>query len=164
MNAHAWMVVVAVLVIAACGGATDPTPSDSLRCEHAIDHATELPEHLSSSPHPDIGFLVGDVHPLARRGPDNDPEAPLQFAKIPIAVRNGAAVTLAVADGAALMGWGERNASEPGTDVAVTACEAPGWTVFAGGLWVVEPRCVTVAVTGADGAEATIDLGVGGPC
>lgn len=179
-----WSHACAILVFAilACGDADPTAPAstlldallpevtDSLDCSNVIDTLGDVPEGHVVGPFDNVAFVGADLHPLGRRGPDNDPESARQFAKIPLSMRNGSSpVTILLhvdSQGDALLGYGQRSAAAPGFAVTAEPCAEPegAWSVFAGGIWTLQPRCVTLVVIRGGEGPATVDIPVGARC
>jgi hypothetical protein len=147
---------------------------DTLQCENAaqvVDNVSDI-EGFAVGPLEAVAFLDAGlssqgVYTQGQREPDHDPKSARRLSKIPIMAKNGSTFTLLIhpdSQGNALMSWGR--GAELGFAVTVEACDQPvdGWSVFGGGIWVLEPECVTVIVQRDSGETTSIDLPVVKPC
>lgn len=154
------------LTVLACSG--DATEAANIRCSEAIDFVSELPVGFVPDALGVVAFQSARVNQLGRRGTDDDPDSPLRFAKIALLLQNGSAVLIHIDplfEDRAALSWGGELSSSPGPAVRVGPCGSPdgAWTVFAGGIWVLEPGCISLVVNDAD-QTAAVDLPVGAPC
>lgn len=146
------------------GDSVSPTPSAiELPCDDAIDTDADLPVSFT---------VVADAVALPtshsadralQTSHREDSPAPNYFAKTGLAVGPDVAFTIQVDAPAptAQLGWG--SPADFAAAMTTEGCTGDGWTVFAGGFLVDEPRCVEITVR-TDGAEETAQIGVGAPC
>ncbi|MYW02659.1 hypothetical protein [Streptomyces sp. SID3343] len=155
-------------------GAVEPTTPAEIGPEpvHRVDCAGRI--QAVAAPTDTYTVVLGDVAFETSRklqatdGGGTDAPHPW-FAKTGLLVRDGAAVDILVegkdADHAAV-GWGN-GASGGAQSVRVPGCAGDGaetpWTVFPGGYWVDQPRCVTVTVR-VRGEQTRVRVPVGADC
>lgn len=154
--------------------------SAALDCRDPIDILDVVPDGYEA---------VADVVALPnaevlRRGPnqyESESGKQFSFSKMGLVVRSRATFRIEVADasrGGALLRWGNTGDSEPVASLEVDACagrclsaEQPGcpegesgeWVVFPGGLWTLEPGCVSLEVVSA-GETHELALPIGEAC
>ena len=98
----------------------------------------------------------------------------MTFSKFGLVVRAEREVLVEVADdgGARVaLDWPPTEAPQVGGSLSVGPCRGSdmqratdtAWVVFAGGVWLSTPACVTLRVT-SEGDSATHRLGIGTPC
>jgi len=160
--------VVGALVIGACSSSGQEVGilGAELDCANSIDTVAELPtdyvELAGVVALPDL-----ETHQLGRRGPDGDPDSSRRFAKMGLLICPDTTFELHVGPGSqgnALIGWG--NVGDPGPvgSLSVDGCTwDAAWSVFAGGVWVLEPDCVNLLVVTASG-QTELDLPIGASC
>jgi hypothetical protein len=172
------LVVTVVLAASACTEA-DPgnaagtaTPGGSaplassaieLPCDETIATDADLPDSYAAIADAVALPTCGSADRALQTSHREENPAPNHFAKTGLAVRSGVAFTIEVdaPSDTAQLGWG--SSGEFGSALATDGCTGDGWQVFAGGFLVDEPRCVEVTVR-TDGAEETVQIGVGAPC
>ena len=119
-------------------------------CESAIGLAAEPPPGFET--YRGVVSLPSGVQQLGRFGPDNDPSSLRQFSKIPLMLRAGTEVDLIVgaeSQSNALISLGERTSSAPASHLTSEPCSqerSEEWRVFAGGVWVLKPGCIELAI------------------
>lgn len=166
-----------LLVLSSCSNGGDesyvasaiPGLADSLGCGADTDVFESLPDGFAISDIDQLALADVQAHQIGRQGAPGDPDSARRFAKIALAVKNGARLTLLIhteSQGNALMTWGDRNSSNLGFGVDITACDEPadGWSMYPGGLWVLEPAYVRLIVQSQAEEPTTLDLPVGTTC
>lgn len=174
------------VVGAGCTSADDasepglPTLGAPFSCGEPIDAFDDLPEGYRAVGEV-VAFPTEELLQRGRTGPDNDPGSARSFSKLGLVVRAGAVFQIHVAGDSqanALLHWGNTGPNDPVSSIAVPGCEGtcdslvqPGcpdgedrdWVVYPGGLWTLEPACVSLIVlTGAE--RAVVDLPAGERC
>ncbi|GAA0420761.1 hypothetical protein Aca07nite_11330 [Actinoplanes capillaceus] len=153
-----------LLLLTGCAARTpepEPEPAQTAPCPAVIDHVAEPP----------AGYrVVGENIALpdedtVHRPNESGQEGPARlFAKFGLLVRAGTTTELSLPpewSERARIGWGQQ---EPAMSQTVTGCP-PGWgdgawSVFAGGVSVIEPDCVPIRV----GPDAIAEVSIGTPC
>jgi hypothetical protein len=167
-----WAVLV-ILIAVGCSAADDG-PSGRvgvadearLRCADAIDFVSGVPDGYG---------IVGEVAALPTSASSksalqtsdhggSDPASRL-FAKTGLLVRPGHQFDLGVPEGfqdRVAIGWG--NSGATAHRLIVPPCESDqNWLVFAGGISVADPECISLEVTTESDRE-TFKVGVGVAC
>lgn len=173
-----------VAVAAACSSGDDdpslPALGSSFSCGDPIGAFDDLPDDYRSVSEV-VAFPTADLLQRGRIGPDNDPGSARAFSKFGLVVRAGAVFQIHVAGDSqanALVHWGNTGPDDPVSSISVGGCEGscdslvqPGcpagddwdWVVYPGGVWTLEPACVSLVVlTGSE--TAVVDLPVGERC
>jgi len=145
------------------GGDGDATP---LACDSSIDTVESLPDWATESLGA-VAFGNRVVLQRGRTGTDNDPLSLLRFAKTPLFVRPGTESTIRIErspDTEALISWSSATSSDPVASINVACPGDPdSWLVFAGGVWTVDPTCLTLEVVNTHTRE-TVQMPVGQEC
>lgn len=166
-----------LLLVSSCSNGGDesyvasaiPGLTDSLDCGPDTDVFEALPDGFALSEIDELALADVQAHQIGRQGAPGDPDSARRFAKIGLAVKNGTRLALLIhndSQGNALMTWGERNNSNPGFGVDIRACDEPagGWSMYPGGLWVLEPACVRLIAQPLAQDPTTLRLPVGATC
>jgi len=170
LRRHVLLLIALVLVGTSCGGTRPATlRTNTVQCSGVIDQSSELLAGSRLGVVLDAVALPVDPLQLGRKGEPGTPFEGLRFAKFGLVVRADRTARIAitrVGAGRALLEWGVLAAPDVPTDIVeVGPCDRYGddWVVFAGGLWVSEPTCVTLAVT-SGGETVEVPLAVEAPC
>jgi len=166
-----------VIVLAVVAGACTTGPGANvedrvdvkratLDCASAIDVVQVVPD----------GFAVVDVvaalpvsaiHRLGRSGPDEGGLGEMRFAKMALLVAPNTQFSIDVSDESstnALIAWSSATSTLPVDSLTAEPCLDRGtedWLVFAGGVWVLEPACVSLQFTTSQGTtEVRLQVGV----
>lgn len=145
-----------------------PPLGDSFNCDDPIDVLQQPPDGYATVADVVAFPVTGDRPQGGRVGPDNDAGSRRAFSKMGLLVRPATTFQIHVAPRSqrnALIQWGNVDANEPVSSIAVSSC--PGdrndWLVYPGGVWTLEPACVELTILTAK-ATQTIRLAVGAPC
>jgi hypothetical protein len=167
--------VLAVVSCAACdsseAASTPPTP---MPCSAIIDSADKVPDGFEATVLDSVSFPTYELPAGARRGAEGTDLEGLTFSKFGLVVRAEREVAVEVADdgGARVaLDWPPTPAARVGGSLIVGPCRGSDspqatdaeWVVFAGGVWVSKPACVTLRVT-SGGDSAAHRLGIGTRC
>ncbi len=166
---------VAMLALcSACSSSSSDGPTLALRCETIIDSMDAPADPYTEAVLDRIVFPMGPMTLGARRGSDGSGFEEFQFSKFGLVVRSGTQVVLEVedADGAEFaLAWGAGFPPDKAGSISVGPCQGSdspqaddaAWVVFAGGIWLSEPACVTFSVS-SDGLIETYDLEFDAAC
>jgi hypothetical protein len=167
--------VLAVVPCAACdsseAASTPPTP---MPCSAIIDSSDKVPDGFEATVLDSVSFPTYELPAGARRGAEGTDLEGLTFSKFGLVVRAEREVVVEVADdgGARVaLDWPPTPAARVGGSLIVGPCRGSGspqatdaeWVVFAGGVWISTPTCLTFRIT-SGGDSATHRLGIGTRC
>ena len=152
----------------------------SFACDGPIAVVDQLPDDYY--PVSDVvAFPSDDELQRGGLGLDNDPGSARSFSKFGLFVRAGADFQIHVAGDSqanALIGWSNVGLPGPVSSIAVDGCpgscestgqpECPAgvtgqWAAYPGGIWTLEPSCVSLVILTAD-TTSTVKLPVGERC
>jgi len=141
--------------MAACSGPSggqslefdELSPGVPFNCDDAIDVVETLPDNYSAFA--DAMALPTDVETMQRGRSSTDGR---RFSKMGLIIRPGTTFQIHVAptsQGNALIHWGNAGINDPSESIAVESCggDPETWIAFPGGVWTLEPACVTLLVT-----------------
>ena len=171
------VLVVAAALVAGCSGgkpapgAVTEAATVEVPCSQAIDAVDDIgPSYLAHGSGggfvalPSDGWSPSGVLQLGRLGSEGSDLEDFRFSKFGLLVRRDRSVSVEVigSPGKAVLEYVHPDA--PARVVRVGPCSSEReWVVFAGGVWVTEPRCVEVLA--ASGNESVlVRLPVGAPC
>jgi hypothetical protein len=157
----------------ACAGNSEgqgknlPPLGDTFNCTDPIDVLQELPDSYATVADV-IALPVSGDQGRGHTGPDNDVGSRRAFSKVGLLVRPATTFQIHVAPSSqrnALIQWGNVEANEPVSSIAVSSC--PGdrntWLVYPGGVWTLEPACVELTILTTKATE-TVRLAAGAEC
>lgn len=160
--------LVILSVLAATGCSTEPLPdvvSVGFDCTEPIDRLSEPPEGYTAT----LNVVALPVVELHQQGQSQQDEAGVtrRFSKMGLLIRSDTSFTLRVGEDSrpnAVISWS--NTGQPGLVEGLEVDRCPGpdqWLVYPGGVWVVDPACVTLEVE-ADGEVESVALPIGERC
>lgn len=168
---------VIVLALAAGACATGPASNvddevdvrrATLDCASAIDVVQVVPDGFAVID--EVAALpIGAIHGLGRSGPDEGGLGEMRFAKMALLVGSNTEFSIEVSDESstnALIAWSSATSTLPVSSLAAGPCLDRGtddWLVFAGGVWVLEPACVSLQFATSQGTTE-VRLQVGAEC
>lgn len=143
-------------------------------CAAIIDSSDEIPEGFEATVLDAVSFPTYALDSGVRRGAEGTDLEGLTFSKFGLVVRAEREVLIEVADdgGARVaLDWPPTEDPQVGGSLSAGPCSGSdsqqatdaAWVVFAGGVWLSRPACVTLRVTSV-GDSATHPLGIGTPC
>jgi hypothetical protein len=143
-------------------------------CGAIIDSSDEVPEGFEATVLDSVSFPTYALDAGVRRGAEGTDLEGLTFSKSGLIVRAEREVLIEVADDGdarVALDWPPTEAPRVGGSLSVGPCSGSDsqqatdaeWVVFAGGVWLSTPACVTLRVT-SEGDSATHPLGIGTPC
>jgi hypothetical protein len=179
-NPRTFGLVASALTLVCCvacdsseAASTLPAP---LPCSAIIDSSDEIPDGFEATVLDSVSFPTYELPAGAgaRRGAEGTDLEGLTFSKFGLVVRAEREVAVEVADdgGARVaLDWPPTPAARVGGSLIVGPCRGSDspqatdaeWVVFAGGVWVSKPACVTLRVT-SGGDSAAHRLGIGTRC
>ena len=165
-SALARLVVVFVFVVAACS--TEPLPdvvAVGFDCAEPIDQLSEPPDGYAEV----LDVVALPVLELHQQGQPQEDEVGVtrRFSKMGLVIRRDTPFTIRVTEDSrpnALISWSNTGQPGPVEGLAVPGCAGPvQWLVYPGGVWVVDPACVTLEVE-VDGQVESVQLPIGERC
>lgn len=163
------MVVAAGVVVVAKvvdrGGGDQGLLEATLDCSSHIDIVADLPSGFRVVLR---GVAINSmiVHQQGRRGTDLSPESPLRFSKIPLLVRPNHEFQITLGDDfleSVRLDWSGTNSLAQRVAIGPCAGDSDDWLVFAGGVWVAEPRCVEIVFSSSN-RRNPVELSIAEPC
>jgi hypothetical protein len=167
--------VLAVVSCAACDSSeAASTPPTLIPCSAIIDSSDEVPEGFEATVLDSVSFPTYALDFGVRRGAEGTDLEGLTFSKFGLVVRSEREVVVEVSDdgGARVaLDWPPTPAARVGGSLIVGPCRGSDspqatdaeWVVFAGGVWISTPTCLTFRIT-SGGDSATHRLGIGTRC
>ncbi len=155
--------------LAGCSSsATEALQRRTIDCSTRIDAIEDPPVEFSNVVLDAVAFPANGWPFGARKGDPGTTTDGFVFTKFGLVVRPDIAVTIDVVEPAAsdfVMDWPPQKDAPAGHGLSVGPCadDDGNWVVFAGGVWLREPTCVTFDVQ-TSGKSERVDLGLGLDC
>jgi len=159
-------ILLAPALLAACSAEPAPSLADSqtLSCASSILSVSALTPDAERFATSVVAFESLPTNSLGKAGSTGEMTAGYMFAKIALLVRSDRAATIEIDqndEDDVLIEW----SSSPTMTVNIPDCGGTQnqWNVYAGGIWVTWPRCVSLAIS-SDGNVEHLDIPVAALC